>query len=162
MATNPYNFPGWALNDLHSRARPFLDGTPQENILRINRLHFELEALWESPYVWALIVADNAIKALQATGICAWLTGAWENSYYAFLMDIVEQDPTTIGKDDVFIAKPIGICVPFGYQQQCLEQLLFAAQTYGFYLRKTDGHWLLLNVEENTNPNAPIIQIIER
>lgn len=161
MGKNAYELTGWAMNDLHERShskmhRLFPDRPPYDIVRRINR---EVETLWGSPYAYALLIADDAIKALRAKRICPWLTGDWENSYYGFLMDIVERDPLTLGRDAPFADSPIRIRIPSQHGQQCLEQLLLAAQRFGFYLRKAQDHWLLLDANEKSNSEAPEIWI---
>ena len=163
--TTPYELTGIAMNDLHSRSHEnlavlFPDGPAYTLVKQINR---EVEALWESPYAYALMVADDARKYLQKKGIAVALAGAWEKSWYAYLMGMTDRMPAEMAEPSEFVEKPLGLQLPARHMQLCREALLLAAWKHTFYVRsRGERELLLLPPEEDSNPQAPVFQILEK
>ena len=165
VRATPYELSVTAMNDLHSRSHEklavlFPDGPAYPLVKQINR---EVEALWESPYAYALMVADDARKYLQKKGIAVALAGAWEKSWYAYLMGMTDRMPAEMAEPSEFVEKPLGLQLPARHMQLCREALLLAAWKHTFYVRsRGERELLLLPPEEDSNPQAPVFQILEK
>lgn len=150
----PYDLAGAAMNDLHFRSHEkmctlFPGWPPYEIIKRINR---EVEALWSSPCVYALLIADDVIKLLRSVGLNAYLQGKWEASYYAYLMDLLPQDPVARGLSsknlikDGYIHAPVAIAVERQHRQRCIGLLKKRAHEWGFWLHpEGEYQWALIS-----------------
>jgi hypothetical protein len=156
-----YALTGKEMNELHSRSHKRLEELfegcpPYGTVERINR---EVEALWDNPYAYALMVVDDALKWLHKKGIPAKLFGAWEHAYYAYLMGMLEEAPEERSPED-FLDRPLGIALAPEHRQKCAEALLLAAWKHKFYVRMTEeGVFLLLPPEQDQNPEAPVIRV---
>ena len=153
MKHHNYQLTGAAMNDLHARSHEksqklVPEGQPLSRVKVSNR---ELAALWESPAVYALLIADEVIKDLRMAGFTAYLGGAWKNIYYAYLMDLTEEDPIAAGLSSKaltrkgYIDAPLHICIPREAEQLCREKLQAYAAAWGFWLYPICSYLLLLN-----------------
>lgn len=132
------------LNALHERSWEkmmalYPDWPPYPVVRRINR---EVEALHESKEVFGLLIADDAIKALRAQGGEGWLTGHWEQSYYGWLMDLLEEDPLQADAN-LFIKALDKTPISIRHKGPLGEHLGQAAANFGFSLVPWEKGWQL-------------------
>lgn len=157
--SQPYELTGHALNRLHESSHEkikalFPDWPPYETVKRINR---ELEALWESPYAYGLLVVSGAVERLEKLGITAKLTGPWQDSYYAYLMGMTDREPQE--GPATWLDRPLQLQTDD--EQACREALLLAAWKYGLYVRQSGPQdLLLLEPDLDTHPQAPVIRLL--
>ena len=157
--SQPYELTGHAMNRLHESSHEkletlFPDWPPYETVKRINR---ELEALWESPYAYGLLVVSDAIKYLEKKGSTTKITGPWQDSYYAYLMDLTDREPTEGGQ--TWLESPLQLQTDD--EQACREALLLAAWKHGLYVRQAGAQdLLLLEPDMDTHPKAPVIRLL--
>ena len=159
----PYELDGVALNELHRRSHGkievlFPQWPPFPVVRRINR---ELEAIWDSPYAHALLVADDAMKALEAKGISVTLRGLWRESYYVYLMGMTDQEPLRELEPAAFVHAPILLQISAWDEQACRKALLLAAWKHRFSVRaQGNSDLLLLPPDQNPNPDAPVFRFL--
>ncbi len=160
---DPYALNGSSMNDLHGRSHQklralFPEAPPYELVKRINA---EVEVLWEGPYAYALMAADDAAKHLRKEGISVALTGRWRESYYAYLIGLLEEAPSEEMLKRTFSAGAVELQVETGKKQCLVEALFLSVRKYGFYLRLFEDHWEILPPEQDCDLRAPIITISE-
>lgn len=179
---SPYKVSDSTINELNSRSHEkikqlFPDGPPCDIAKRINR---EVEALESSPSTYGLLIADEVIKELRHHRFSAFLDGDWECSYYAWLMNLIREDPfetalyyQSMGLRmkqiirDGRITSPIKISVVPGWgKTACLELFRLRAQEWGFWLWEcSEGCYKLISLGNRPDDiyatHAPIIQIVD-
>lgn len=157
MKHHAYPLTGAAMNDLHRRSHDKAESLYPQGLPfnRVKVLNKELTTLWESPAVYALLIADEVIKDLRMAGFNASLGGAWKNLYYVYLMDLTEQDPLEAGLSSKallrkgYIDAPLHICIPQEAEDLCREKLQAYARAWGFWLCPVFSYMLLLNLGVN-------------
>jgi hypothetical protein len=138
MSRNPYQLTDSALNDLHSRLNSGHEGCPPFSV--VQRSNREVSALWDSPCTYALLIADDVIKALCWKGIHAQLSGEWVNSLCAYQMGLIPENPMERNASskslikDGMILEPVQIAVDAQHRECFIELLKQCAQTWGFWL----------------------------
>ena len=160
-----YELTGAAMNDLHARGRKKLDvllpqwekGDLSRRISWVNR---EVEALWSSPYAYALMVVDSAMGAMGNHGKPVRLLGAWEKSLYAWLMGMTREEPEERDPAE-FIREPLVLEVRQEDRQFCSSALLGFSWVFGLNLRIRDSRdFLLLPAGQQEHPDAPVIRVL--
>lgn len=150
MSRNPYQLTDSALNDLHSRLNSGHEGCPPFSV--VQRSNREVSALWDSPCTYALLIADDVIKALRKKGIYAQLSGDWENSLCAYQMGLIPENPMARNASskslikDGMILEPVQITLDMQHRECFIELLKQCAQVWGFWMRpRGEDTWQLIS-----------------
>ena len=150
MTSNPYRVSEEALNELHSRLRAGLEECPPFSV--VQRCNREVSALWDSPCTYALLIADDAIKALRRKGIHAQLSGKWENSLCAYQMGLIPENPMARNASskslikDGLILEPVQIAVDAQHRECFAELLKQCVQAWGFWMHpQGQDTWRLIS-----------------
>ena len=138
MSSNPYRVSDAALNELHSRLCALSTKCPPFSV--VQRSNREVSALWDSPCTYALLIADDVIKALRKKGIDTQLSGEWENSLCAYQMGLIPENPLARNASskslikDGMILEPVQISVDAQHRDCFIELLKQYAQAWGFWM----------------------------
>lgn len=150
MPSNPYRVSDETLNELHSRLCAGSTKCPPFSV--VQRSNREVSALWDSPCTYALLIADDVIKALRKKGIYTQLSGEWENSLCAYQMGLIPENPMARNASskslikDGTILEPVQIAVHAQHRECFVELLKQCAQTWGFWLhRQGRDAWRLIS-----------------
>lgn len=178
---NPHRVTEETIGELHNRSQQklkqlFPGGIPGDIHKRMNR---EMSALAGSPYIYALLIADEVIKELRKYNFAVELTGDWVVCYYTWLLGLTGDDPFAVAKyfqsigwrikqliRDKCIESPMEIAVsPTWAKPACLELLRIHANDWGFWVWEgPDGNFKLINL--SCRPDdiyaacAPVIRIV--
>lgn len=101
---------------------------------------------------YALLIADDVIKALRRKRIDAQLSGEWKNSLCAYHMGLIQEDPMARNASpkkiiqNGIISEPVQIALDARYQEHCIDLLKQQAQAWGFWLHpQGDNAWRLIS-----------------
>ena len=150
MPNNPYRVTDETRNELHSRLCALSTKCPPFSV--VQRSNREVSALWDSPCTYALLIADDVIKALRKKGIDAQLSGEWENSLCAYQMGLISENPLARNASskalikDGMILEPVQIAVDVQHRDCFIELLKQYAQVWGFWLHpRGEDTWQLIS-----------------
>lgn len=179
---NPYKATKETIEELHNRSQQklkqlFPEGTDEAVQRRMKR---EMTALTLSPYIYALLIAEEVFKTLREHRFSIYLEGEWFCCYYAWLLGLTEYDPLAMAQDyrnmglwmkqfigDQCVESPLEIAVsPNWAKPACLELLRLHAQEWGFWLYECpDGGYKLINLNHRPDDmyaaGAPVIRIVD-
>lgn len=178
---DPYKVNKAVVDELNIRARRklhqvFPEKVPPEIITRLKR---EEAALLYTPYTYALLIVDEAIKEFRKYRFKTDLSGGWCCCYYAWLLNLIDTDPTWLAKyyqsfgwkikqlvRDKCIEEPMEIAVSPGWAKPaCLELLRLRANEWGFYLWECPEGWKLISISHRPDDlyaaYAPIVRVVD-
>lgn len=179
---NPHKVTATAIEDLYRRSEKrieqlFPKGVPANVAKRKNR---EGIALQGTPYTHALLIVDEVIKTLRKHRFTAILDGDWFCCYYAWLLDLVEEDPMWLARDYQnlgwgvkqfyrykCLVSPLVIRLEPGWgKSACLELLRIHADQWGFWVWESpEGNFRLISIDYRPDDMyatyAPAIRIVE-